>query len=271
MAITKLRGDSRPLYAQTVDVLYALIQDGTFHAGAPLPAAEVLADQLGVSRSTLREAISYLEMDGLLVRRQGVGTYVAATPGAQVRGGLERLRSFRELAKMAGRRVVEDLDRKVHLVPAGERESHALRLDSGAELVRVQVVEAIEGCRMAYLDSVAPCVPDLVDLETLNAAEGSLLDYLVDYTDVPLAYTRSSLYAIDADEVLASHLQVGSGRSLLHLAETLYTEKGQPVAMSLNYFITDCFSFTINRRIERERRSTDRRVPGQRRPGRNAG
>lgn len=268
MAIRKLRGDSRPLYAQTVDALYALIQDGTFHTGAPLPAAEVLADQLGVSRSTLREAISYLEMDGLLLRRQGVGTYVAATPGVQVRGGLERLRSFRELAKMAGRRVVEDLDRRVDRVPAGERESHVLRPDSGAELVRVRVVEAIEGCRMAYLDSVT--LPDLVDLEALNAAEGSLLDYLVDYTDVPLAYTRSSLYAIDADAALASRLQVSAGRSLLHLDETLYTEKGQPVAMSLNYFITDCFSFTINRRIERERRSTGRRVPVQRRPERNA-
>jgi hypothetical protein len=40
-------------------------------------------------------------------------------------------------------------------------------------------------------------------------------------------------------------------RSLLHLAETMYTDKGQPVAMSLNTFVTDCFSFTINRRIER--------------------
>jgi len=270
MTIRKLRGDSRPLYAQTVDALYALIQDGTFHAGAPLPSTEVLAEQLGVSRSTLREAISYLEMDGLLMRRQGVGTYVSATPGGEVRGGLERLRSFRELAKMAGRRV-DTLDRQVHRIPAGERESHALRLDAkrGAELVRVQVVEAIEGCRMAYLDSVV--LPDLVDLDTLNAAEGSLLDYLVNYTDLPLAYTRSSLYAIDADEVLASHLQVGMGRSLLHLAETLYTEKGQPVAMSLNYFVTDCFSFTINRRIERERRSTGRRVSVQRRPGRNTG
>ena len=278
MAIRKLRGDSRPLYAQTVDVLYALIQDGTFHTGAPLPSAEVLAGQLGVSRSTLREAISYLEMDGLLTRRQGVGTYVAATPDGQVRGGLERLRSFRELAKMAGRRVVEDLDRQVHRIPAGECERHALRLEPGAELVRVQVVEAIEGCRMAYLDSVV--LPDLVDLEDLNASEGSLLDYLAARgTDVPLAYTRSSLYAIDADDVLATHLQVAAGRSLLHLAETLYTEKGQPVAMSLNYFITDGFSFTITRRIERERRGTGRRVPVrsagrrvpvQRRPERNA-
>jgi GntR family transcriptional regulator len=248
MAIRKLRGDSRPLYVQTVDALYALIQEGAFQPGEPLPSAELLAEQLGVSRSTLREAISYLEIDGLLVRRQGVGTYVAATPGAQVRGGLERMRSFRELARMAGRRV-DTLERQVQRVPAGDRESQVLRLEAGADLLRVRVVEAIEGCRMAYLDSFVP--PAFVDLAALSAAEGSLLDYLVNDTDVPLAYTRSQVYAIDADEVLASLLQVSAGRSLLHLDETMYTEKGHPVALSLNYFVTDCFSFTINRRIER--------------------
>jgi GntR family transcriptional regulator len=253
MAIRKLRGDSRPLYAQTVDALYALIQEGAFEPGAPLPSAELLAEQLGVSRSTLREAISYLEMDGLLVRRQGVGTYVAITPGAQVRGGLERMRSFRELARMAGRRV-DTLERHVQRVAAGERESQALRVEAGAELVRVQAVEAIEDCRMAYLDSFVPLA--LVDLAVLSAADGSLLDYLVNDTEVPLAYTRSQVYAIDADEVLAAYLRVSVGRSLLHLAETMYTEKGQPVALSLNYFVTDCFNFTINRRIERLTRRT---------------
>jgi GntR family transcriptional regulator len=248
MAIRKLRGDSRPLYAQTVDALYALLQEGAFQPGDPLPSAELLAEQLGVSRSTLREAISYLEMDGLLVRRQGVGTYVAAAPGVQVRGGLERMRSFRELARMAGRRV-DTLEREVGRVPAGSRESQALRIEPGADLVRVRVVEAIEECRLAYLDSVV--LPDLVDLAVLAAAEGSLLDYLVNDTEVPLATTRSEVYAIDADEALAARLRVDIGRSLLHLVETMYTEKGRPVALSLNYFVTDCFNFTINRRIER--------------------
>jgi GntR family transcriptional regulator len=255
MAIRRLRGDSRPLYAQTVDALYALIQEGAFQPGAPLPSAELLAEQLGVSRSTLREAISNLEVDGLLVRRQGVGTYVAAAHSAQVRGGLERLRSFRELARMAGRRV-DTAERQIQRVAAGEHESLALRLEAGAELVRVQVVEAIEGCRMAYLDSYVS--PGFVDLPALTAAEGSLLDYLVNETEVPLAYTRSQVFAIDADEALAAHLQTSIGRSLLYLAETMYTEKGEPVTLSLNYFVTDCFSFTINRRIER----VSRRIAG---------
>jgi GntR family transcriptional regulator len=251
LTIRKLRGDSRPLYAQTVDALYALIREGSFPVGGLLPSAELLAEQLGVSRSTLREAISYLEMDGMLVRRQGAGTYVAAAPGDQVRGGLERLRSFRELAGMAGKQV-DTYERRVEVVAAEARAAEAMTLDLGAELVRVQVVQGIEGCRVAYLDSVV--LPHLVDLGALDAVEGSLLDYLVHHTEMPLGFTRSQIYAIDADERLAGHLRVGLGRSLLHLAETMYTDTGQPVALSLNYFVTDCFSFTINRRIERASR-----------------
>jgi GntR family transcriptional regulator len=253
LTIRKLRGDSRPLYAQTVDALYALIQEGAFPVGAPLPSAELLADQLGVSRSTLREAIGNLEVEGLLVRRQGVGTYVAAAPGDQVRGGLERLRSFRELAGIAGKRV-ESHQRQVERVAAGPSEAEALQVAVGAGLVRVQVAQGIEGCRVAYLDSVV--LPHLVDLALLETVDGSLLDYLVDHTDLPLAFTRSQVFAIDADERLAAHLEVGVGRSLLHLAETMYTETGQPVALSRNYFVTDCFSFTIHRRIERVSRRT---------------
>jgi GntR family transcriptional regulator len=253
LTIRKLRGDSRPLYAQTVDALYALIREGAFPVGAPLPSAEDLAEQLGVSRSTLREAISYLEVDGLLVRRQGVGTYVAAASGEGVRGGLERMRSFRELARLAGKQV-ETHERRVERVAAGEREAEALQVAAGTGMVRVQVAEGINGCRVAYLDSVV--LSHLVDLEALASMEGSLLDYLVECTELPLAFTRSQVYAIEADERLAAHLQVDVGRSLLHLAERMYTETGQPVALSLNYFVTDCFSFTIHRRIERVSRRT---------------
>lgn len=45
--------------------------------------------------------------------------------------------------------------------------------------------------------------------------------------------------------------QASVGCSLLPFAETVYTETGQLVALSFNYFVTDRFSFTINRRTER--------------------
>jgi GntR family transcriptional regulator len=56
------------------------VQAGEFRAGARLPSEPDLAQDLGVSRSSLRAAIALLEEDGLLRRLHGSGTYVTHKP-----------------------------------------------------------------------------------------------------------------------------------------------------------------------------------------------
>lgn len=57
------------------------IQSGTLHPGEQLPAERQLADSLGVSRPVVREALAQLKLDGFVESRQGVGVFVAPTPG----------------------------------------------------------------------------------------------------------------------------------------------------------------------------------------------
>lgn len=63
---------------QAVDRLRDLILQGDFSAGERLPPERVLARELGVSRSTLREAIRALVVMNVLVSRHGDGTYVSS-------------------------------------------------------------------------------------------------------------------------------------------------------------------------------------------------
>ncbi len=63
---------------QAVDRLRDLILQGEFSAGERLPPERVLARELGVSRSTLREAIRALVVMNVLVSRHGDGTYVSS-------------------------------------------------------------------------------------------------------------------------------------------------------------------------------------------------
>ena len=55
---------------------HSLIQRGSLEHGAKLPAERVLAEQLKVSRSSVREAIRTLELQGLVVSKQGSGTFI---------------------------------------------------------------------------------------------------------------------------------------------------------------------------------------------------
>lgn len=76
------RGKGVALHAQVYLQLRARIASGALEPGARLPASRVLARQLGVARITVEAAMRRLQEEGLVVRRVGSGTVVAALPGA---------------------------------------------------------------------------------------------------------------------------------------------------------------------------------------------
>lgn len=72
----------RRLSDDIVSHLESMILEGTLKAGERLPAERLLAEQFGVSRPSLREAIQKLVAKGLLISRQGGGNYVSAELGS---------------------------------------------------------------------------------------------------------------------------------------------------------------------------------------------
>ena len=76
--LNKLSMDSDiPLYSQLVSIIKRNISAGTLSPGALLPSEAELCRTFDVSRSTVRQAIGALEAEGLVVRKQGRGTFVA--------------------------------------------------------------------------------------------------------------------------------------------------------------------------------------------------
>lgn len=87
MAIEKKNtraGKKLPIYIQISELLQREIAAGHWQIGERLPVEAVLAADLGVAVGTLRKALSALEDDGLLERRQGSGTYVRLVPGKAI-------------------------------------------------------------------------------------------------------------------------------------------------------------------------------------------
>lgn len=74
------RVEPRRLYQQIADQLRGLIRNGQFPAQSRLPAERDLAQQLGVSRPSLREALIALEIEGSVEIRTGSGVYVSDAP-----------------------------------------------------------------------------------------------------------------------------------------------------------------------------------------------
>lgn len=75
----KMDGETKKLiYVEVYEQLYKMITDGTFPEGSRLPAEPKLAQILGVSRMTLRQALGLLHDDGLIKKVQGAGNFVTS-------------------------------------------------------------------------------------------------------------------------------------------------------------------------------------------------
>jgi GntR family transcriptional regulator, transcriptional repressor for pyruvate dehydrogenase complex len=74
--------ETRRLYLQIADKLRVLMEQPDFAHNGRLPSERVLAERLGVSRPSVREALVALELEGRVEIRMGSGVYVCATPNA---------------------------------------------------------------------------------------------------------------------------------------------------------------------------------------------
>ena len=71
-----------PLYMQVRQILLSRIQSGDWRPGQQIPTEPVLASQFDVSIGTIRKAIDSLVNDGLILRKEGIGTFVKTYKGA---------------------------------------------------------------------------------------------------------------------------------------------------------------------------------------------
>ncbi len=97
--------EPRRLYRQVADQLRLLIESGEYGVGDRMPTERELAERLGISRPTVREALIALEVEGRIRIRVGSGIYVTAPPvtepvSDEVEGPFELLRA-RELIESA--------------------------------------------------------------------------------------------------------------------------------------------------------------------------
>lgn len=91
--------DRVPLYFQIKNLIADQIREGKLATGELLPSEHTLMQMFKVSRATIRQALSELEQQGLVERRQGVGTFVKAK---RIEPELIRLTSFSEDMKLKG-------------------------------------------------------------------------------------------------------------------------------------------------------------------------
>jgi GntR family transcriptional regulator len=215
-------------------------------SGDRLPSEPKLAKQLGVSRATLREAMRSFETQGLIHRRQGVGTFVIQ-PTQTIETGLEVLESIHTLAKRIDLSVQMGSYHVEHRFP-NAKESDILKIVPNQKIVEISWVMEAEGRPVAHLVDILPddiLTPRIVQQEF----DGSVLDLLISRGNYGLASSHTTIDAVAAESEIARSLGIQRRDALMFFESTLFTNDGRPIDYSYSYYLPGYFHFQVIRRI----------------------
>jgi GntR family transcriptional regulator len=186
------------------------------------------------------------EGQGLIRRRQGVGTFVVGHTQV-IESGLEILESIETMASKIHLNVSMG-DLLVSAIQADEAEVSEMGVEPGTELVQVARVIQAEHRPVAYLVDILPV--DVLPPDELQAGfTGSVLDLLLKHDTLALATSRTEIRAVAAPADIARALEIQRGDVLLQFIAYLYTTTGRVIDYSYSYFLPGYFRFHVVRSI----------------------
>lgn len=213
-----------PRYLQVKSGLLRLVQHQGLEEGDRLPSEEHLVRLCGVSKMTVRAAISDLVKEGVLRRNHGLGTFVAR-PRALRR--FWTVLSFTEEMRAWGL-AVENRLLSVRRMSPPDPVRRALRLAPGERVLQVRRLRLVHGRPVAYNVSHIP-LSRCPDLDRRNLAEESLYTIIERHYNVRFTRCDRSYRAAAAGVSEARLLEVAARAPVLIVEGTAFVGRGVPI------------------------------------------
>lgn len=243
------------LVVLTANRIREMIESRAIPPGSRLPNELELAEAMGVSRGTVRAALSLLQQQGLLWRRQGIGTFVSEMPMLENR--LDLNFSYTALIESLGHRPGCRLI-DCHTLPAESDYATRLEVEISTPLVFIRRVRTADGQPVvASLDIFRASLLNqggtYLDLETLKdllCDKVSLYRIFEEDLHQPIDYGITRLRPIVADSQLIRQfeLEIPKGSPMLYMEQLDYSRNREPLILSFEYHLAEYSTFTIFRR-----------------------
>src|SRR5579859_2911427 len=231
----------QPLYRRIGEELRARIEAGEYAPGDRLPSELELARTYGVSRITSRQALDLLSAAGLLVRRQGMGSFVAAR---RVTQPLVRLTDFVEDMAEAGLRPASQvLAFAIEIARADI--AATLGLEPDAEIHRLDRLRLADGSPIALDWTWLPPQFGRLLLEQ-DLTRRTIYSILEEEYGIPIVSGEYTLAAAAAEEEQAPLLDVPPGSPLLVFDRTSRTSSGKPVYCQRRFYRADRVQYRLS-------------------------
>ena len=235
--ITLDRSSPVPLYFQVAAQFEEAILSGVLGPGERIENEIAMAQHLGLSRPTMRQAIQVLVDKGMLVRKRGVGTQV-------VHGKVSRsveLTSLHDDLAAAGQ---DPHTRILTLarVKADEAIASELQVTKGDEVWSLERLRMIGDKPLALMHNWLPVT--LIDLEAYDLDSDGLYAVLR-RAGIHMRVAKQRIGAAPASQADASVLDEKRGAPLLTMQRTAYDNAGRAVEYGSHRYRPDLYSFEI--------------------------
>lgn len=228
-----------PLHVQVEDLIRNLLTLPEYANGALLPKEVELANQLGVSRSTIRQAANKLEHEGLLKRKKGVGT--TAAPQKVLETSLDHWYSFTQEMKERGI-LVNNLFVKAEFVPANPKIALFFNINEGREVLKLSKLKGTDNDPIVYFESYFHPRIGLTKEEDFEIPLYSMLEAKY---GVKVVRSSENIKAILASEI-APMLQISKNEPVLYRERYVYDPGNRPIEFNVGYYRSDKFTYSID-------------------------
>ena len=227
-----------PLYIQIAEALLDQIENGELAPGDRLPAERKLSRALSVNRMTLRNALRVLEQQGLLIRKQGDGTYVAAPKVERQAGYLFSFtEGMRRRGYTPGAKVIH-LERR----PVEASIGRQLGLGASAMIYSIQRLRLLNR-QPVLLEEFTISVERFPRLEDHDLEGRSLYEIMEAEYQVKVTRARQSLEPVLATSFEAELLEIELGSPLMLERRISFDEGERPIEYGKDLYRGDRFRF----------------------------
>lgn len=228
-----------PLYVQLMDELEASIRNGVYKPGDKIMTEAEMAREYGVSLITVRKAVGSLMEKGLVVRKQGKGTFVTKPKYSR---NMKKLQSFTEMCEQMGvkpgAQVLEN-----RLIMADKKVADRLGIEPGSNVVYISRLRLADGEPVQVEKSYFPLKYAFLLEEDLN--NGSMFECLKEKAGAKVASSEKMIELCRATAEEAALMDVKKGDYLLFVKSTAYDENGEPMYAGIQLINGDRFSLYV--------------------------
>ena len=228
-----------PLYVQLMEELETSIRNGVYKPGDKIMTEAEMAKEYGVSLITVRKAVGSLMEKGLVVRKQGKGTFVTKPKYSR---NMKKLQSFTEMCEQMGvkpgAQVLEN-----RLIMADKKVADRLGIEPGSNVVYISRLRLADGEPVQVEKSYFPLKYAFLLEEDLN--NGSMFECLKEKAGAKVASSEKMIELCRATAEEAALMDVKKGDYLLFVKSTAYDENGEPMYAGIQLINGDRFSLYV--------------------------